>query len=479
MAIVPINLFVEDYSNALRQGTAAIFAGAGLSVSAGYVDWKGLLKPLADELSLSVEREHDLVKVAQYHVNHHSNRNDLARAILNEFSTRKARVTDNHRILARLPISVYWTTNYDATIEQSLRDAGKVVEIKHHQDHLVQTLNGREAIVYKMHGDYQHAADAVLAKEDYERYHLTRGDFLTALAGDLLSKTFLFIGFSFSDPNMDYVLSRMYTRHGRNQNKHYCLVRRESQQAGEPVEEFTYRKAKQDYFVRDLERYNIRVVMVDSYDQITDVLRAIEARFKSKTVFVSGAAHDYGSQCTSAEALDFVHKLSHELVARDFRLVTGLGVGIGSTVVDGALQQIYRVQRRSLKDQLVIRPFPQTVAGQALWKGYREDMLDFAGMAVFMFGNKLDGDPPNIVPSSGVVEEFDIAHSKGIKVLPLGFTEFVARELHDRVKANFATYYPRATSAFHTQFSLLGDASRNMAEQLQTTLDALNELERM
>ncbi len=70
MAIVPINLFVEDYSNALRQGTAAIFAGAGLSVSAGYVDWKGLLKPLADELSLSVEREHDLVKVAQYHVNH-------------------------------------------------------------------------------------------------------------------------------------------------------------------------------------------------------------------------------------------------------------------------------------------------------------------------------------------------------------------------------------------------------------------------
>lgn len=478
MAIVSTERFIEDYSLALGQGTAAIFAGAGLSVSAGFVDWKGLLRPLADELSLSVDREHDLVKVAQYHVNHHSNRNDLAQAILNEFSACKAKVTENHRILARLPIPVYWTTNYDATIEQSLQEAGKVVDIKHDQGHLVHTLNGRDAIVYKMHGDYQHARDAVLAKEDYERYHLTRGDFLTALAGDLLSKTFLFIGFSFSDPNMDYVLSRMYTRHGRNQSKHFCILRRESQ-GDESPEEFAYRKAKQEYFIKDLERYNIRVVMVDSYEQITDVLRAIEARFKSKTVFVSGAAHDYGERWTSDEALGFVHKLAHELVAREFRLVTGLGVGIGSTVVDGALQQIYRVQRRSLTDQLVIRPFPQTVAGKALWTTYRHDMLDFAGMAVFMFGNKLVGDQQELKVSDGVFEEFEIARAKGINVLPLGFTEFAARTLYDRVSADFANFYPKATQAFRNQFAMLGDGTRSLPDQLQTTLDAINELQRM
>lgn len=479
MAAVQIDRFIDDFCGELKQQNVAIFAGAGLSVPAGYVDWRGLLKPLADELNLSVDREHDLVRVAQYHINHHSNRNDLANAILNGFSVRHAQITPNHRILARLPIDVYWTTNYDSSIENALREAGKLADVKHTADHLVHTLYARDVIVYKMHGDHQHPAEAVLAKEDYEQYHLKRGDFLTALAGDLLSKMFLFIGFSFADPNMDYVLSRMYTRHGRNQRKHYCFVKKESENAGEPPTEFAYRQAKQEHFIKDLERYNIRAVIVDSYDQITDVLKMIEARYKSKTVFVSGAAHEYGSRWTSDEALTFVHKLAGELVAKDFRLVTGLGLGVGSTVVDGALQQIYRVQRKTLTDQLVIRPFPQSSLGQQLWPVYRENMLDFAGMAIFMFGNKLEGDPATLVNSNGVIAEFDIAHAKGVKVLPLGFTEYVAQELYDRVAANFSAYYPRATAAFQSHFALLGDSSRSLADQLQTTLGALDELQRM
>ena len=479
MAIVTINRFVQDYSDALRLGTAAIFAGAGLSVAAGFVDWRGLLRPLADELNLDVAREHDLVRVAQYHVNRHSNRNDLAQAILNEFSSRTAVVTENHRILARLPLSVYWTTNYDRTIEQALELNGKVVDVKHQQDQLVQNRHDRDAIVYKMHGDCLHPSEAILAKEDYERYHLTRGDFLTALAGDLLSKTFLFIGFSFSDPNMDYVLSRMFTRHGRNQNKHFCILRREASEPGESPAELAYRQAKQDYFIRDLERYNIRAVMVDTYGQITEVLKAIESRFKSKTVFVSGAAHEYGARWSSTEALDFVHKLAGELVARDFRLVTGLGLGIGSTVVDGALQQIYRVQRRALRDQLIIRPFPHSTAGKMLWSAYRDDMLNFAGIAIFMFGNKMAGMPPSVAPSDGVIEEFRIAVDKGLKVLPLGFTGYAARTLYDLVAADFTQYFPGATPTFQVLFQQLGDPARPVADQLKTTLEALQELERM
>lgn len=478
MAVVTVERFVDDFCAELLQRNTAIFAGAGLSVPAGFVDWKGLLKPLADELNLSVEREHDLVKVAQYHVNHHSNRNDLANAILNGFSMRTAEITPSHRILARLPIEIYWTTNYDPTIESALKEAGKVPDVKHSPDDLVQTVYGRDTIVYKMHGDYLRPTEAVIAKEDYEQYHLKRADFLTALAGDLLTKMFLFIGFSFSDPNMDYVLSRLYTRHGRNQRKHYCFVKAESLQAGEPPEELAYRRAKQEHFIKDLERYNIRAVMVEEYAHITDVLRMVESRYKSKTVFISGAAHDYG-RWTSAEALDFVHELAKSLVGRDYRLVTGLGVGIGSTVVDGALQQIYLVQRKTLIDQLVIRPFPQSAAGQNVWPIYRENMLDFAGMAVFMFGNKLEAGANAPVLSNGVVSEFEIAQRKGVKVLPLGFTEFIARVLYDRVEADFANFYPRATPAFRGHFVRLGSTTRSLTDQLQTALDALAELQRM
>jgi hypothetical protein len=477
MAVVSTETFIRDFTKELSEHNVAIFAGAGLSVPLGFVDWKGLLKPLAEELDLDVDRESDLVRVAQYHVNHHQNRADLTDAVLNGFSRRVATVTENHRILARLPIETYWTTNYDQTIEAALRLSGKLPDVKHSNDDLPRTLHGRDAVVYKMHGDKDDPTNAILCKEDYETYHLKRGDFLTALAGDLIGKMFLFIGFSFSDPNLDYVLSRLYTRHGKNQRKHFCFVKREPTVHGDDRESI-YRKAKQQHFIRDLERYNIRAVMVDRYEDVTDILKQVESRHKNRTIFVSGAAHDYG-RYSSAEALDFVHRLSSELVAKNYRLVTGLGVGIGSVVVDGALQQVYRVQRRSLKDELVIRPFPQSMAGQQLWRSYREDMLDFAGLAVFMFGNKLEGNPPSIVDSNGVVEEFEIAHAKGTRVLPLGFTGFVARQLYDRVQANFATHYPRSTSAFQQYFAWLGDSARTLDEQLRTTVDALDELQRM
>ena len=50
-----------------------------------------------------------------------------------------------------------------------------------------------------MHGDVERPTDAVLTKDDYERYDMKRPLFRTALQGDLISKTFLFVGFSFED----------------------------------------------------------------------------------------------------------------------------------------------------------------------------------------------------------------------------------------------------------------------------------------
>lgn len=193
----------------------------------------------------------------------------------------------------------------------------------------MQSLHDRDAILYKMHGDCQNSAEAILAKEDYERYHPTRGDFLTALLLVIFSKTFMFIGFSFSDPNMDYVLARMFNA-SRTQSEQ-ALFASCARSQWHPVIPEDLVPPSQARLLSRIRSVTTSAPMVDSYDQITEVLRRVETRHKSKTIFVSGAAHEYGMRWTSNEALDFVHKL-WELAARDyFRLVTGLGVGIGST----------------------------------------------------------------------------------------------------------------------------------------------------
>ena len=57
---------IKKFTQAIRKGNAGIFAGAGLSRASGYVDWKHLLKPLAECVKLDIEKEKDYLLVAQY-----------------------------------------------------------------------------------------------------------------------------------------------------------------------------------------------------------------------------------------------------------------------------------------------------------------------------------------------------------------------------------------------------------------------------
>lgn len=51
------NELIREYSKAIQEGNAAIFAGAGLSRPSGYVDWKGLVRPLATSINLDINKE--------------------------------------------------------------------------------------------------------------------------------------------------------------------------------------------------------------------------------------------------------------------------------------------------------------------------------------------------------------------------------------------------------------------------------------
>jgi hypothetical protein len=219
---------INELAKELEENNLAIFAGAGLSAPAGFVNWSQLLKPIAEELDLDVEKETDLVALAQYHCNtNQANRGKLNQLLIDEFA-KNANPTQNHKILARLPISTYWTTNYDKLIENSLTSAGKIPDTKHQNPQLNYTKPNRDAIVYKMHGDIDRPDEAILTKDDYESYHVKMQPFLNALSGDLISKTFLFLGFSFTDPNLDYILSRVRIAHSKNQRQHFCIQRKVS-----------------------------------------------------------------------------------------------------------------------------------------------------------------------------------------------------------------------------------------------------------
>ena len=169
-------------------------------MASGYVDWKGLLKDIVHDLGLNPDEEPDLVTLAQYHCNQTGgNKARLTQALFDNFAQVK-NPTQNHRILAHLPIQTYWTTNYDKLIETALVEAKKVPDVKYTLKQLAVTRFDRDVGVYKMHGDVEHAADAVICKDDYEAYPFKMSAFVAALRGDLIEKTFLFLGFKLHRP---------------------------------------------------------------------------------------------------------------------------------------------------------------------------------------------------------------------------------------------------------------------------------------
>ena len=472
--------FLREFTKELHSRNAAAFIGAGFSMSAGYVNWQELLKGVVTDLGLDPKKEHDLVSVAQYSVNKAGgNKNGLTRTILHSIGVAK-KPTRGHRILADLPIHTFWTTNYDKLIETSLEDAKKVPDVKHTLEQLSTTRPDRDVIVYKMHGDVGDPTSAVICKDDYERYPFKMGQFASLLKGDLIEKTFLFIGFSFADPNIDFILSRVRAVLEENQREHYCIQKKITRNTGETKKDFEYRQLKQDYFIRDLKRKNIQTVEVDTYEDIPLLLEKVATRFKRSSIFVSGAAAEFGAW--RPDHVDsFLYDLGASLSAEKNRIITGSGIGIGGPVINGALDHLDKEGIAISEERLMMRPFPHTASGRPAsknrWTSYRKSMIEHAGIAIFAFGNKRDAFG-KIIESDGMKEEFDLCVASGVVPIPIGATGYMAETLWKEVNGSFDHFFPKADTSLRKSLKAIGDRSATTSKLRDEILKIIQHLQK-
>lgn len=472
-----IEIFIKDFVKDLNEGSASIFAGAGLSIPAGFVNWSDLMSEIADDLGLDISNETDLISLAQFHVNENRTRSKINRKILEEF-VEDVEETENHRILSRLPLQSIWTTNYDKLIEQSFENENKVVDIKHSVSQLLTTKPKRDIVVYKMHGDANHPTDAILTKEQYEEYHRTHEPFINALTGELTTKTFLFIGFSFTDPNLDYVLSRLNFRFREEKRQHYCFVKKHIIGDYNNPDNATldYNKRKQSLVINDLKRYGIKSLLIDDYSDITNILKEIEIRFKKKTIFISGSAEVY-DPIDKNSALGFIHNMSKSIIELDYRIINGFGWGIGSSVINGSLEAIYSQPSKYSESQLILKPFPQFESGNKklseLWEEYRYKMISLSGISIFVFGNKMkEGD---LIEANGVIREFEISHELGNICIPVAFTQHASRTIYKTILSEPQKYYSDPKTVL-TYLEKLADSSLSIETKINELLQLLKKI---
>lgn len=466
---------IDSYVSAMHRGDAALFVGAGMSRASGFVDWKALLRGCAQEIGLDLDREHDLVAVAQYYLNRREgDRWKLNQVLRNEFG-RPGTFTENHKIIGRLPISTIWTTNFDTLIEQALLAGGRSVDVKS-RDMDIPNAKKDEVTLYKMHGDIARPEEVVICKADYERYAEEHPVFQNALAGDLVNKTFLFLGFSFSDPHLNYMLGHLHVLLRGRTRPHFALlreVRADRSKGEEGLRIYEYDRNKQDLMITELQRYRINTHLVQRFGDVTDILKAIEKRSYQKTVFVSGSANKYEATFDENRMRDLCMHLGELLIERGYRLVSGFGLNIGDSVIKGALLKLYEKKDVAIEDHLVLRPFPRNlppeVSESQFNLSYRESMISKCGFAIFLSGTSRSS-----VISAGVLQEYEVARSFGKIPIPVGATGFAARSLWNTMQPEIESVYAGAVTA--ELYGRLNDAALSNAQILDAVFDIIGKV---
>lgn len=285
---------------------------------------------------------------------------------------------------------------------------------------------------------------AVLTRNDYVEFEQKRGMFSTQLRGHLVSHSFLFLGYSFSDPNIDYILFRIRSLLGANGRPHFCVMRDIVATPDRSKADIEYERRKLALRIDDLQTYGIQTLLVTEFSEVTDLLRELNRRAVRRSVFVSGSAVAYAA-LSRARAEEFCHKLGASLIEWGCTLVSGIGLGIGGAVTVGALDVLYRTERRGIGDRVVLRPFPQVApAGRQLpdlWEQYRQEMLRSTGVAIFLFGNKVGPVEGEVVEANGCVREFEIAVQHGAFPVAVGGTGYAAARIAATVLADPHRYF--------------------------------------
>ena len=215
----------------------------------------------------------------------------------------------------------------------------------------------------------------VLTQKDIERYTDTHKLLLTFLKKELVSNTFLFIGYSFTDRIVLNCLSeiREYLQIPNTTNYAIMVV-----------------TGKEDqntlYFVDDLKkRYGIECLYIKKED-ISIIIEMLWRYIRNKKVFISGAYYtlsDKEEHFADALSEHLVKKLYHN----DYRISTGIGKRLGAFITGYANQYLIVEGITNISKYLSMRPFPFHLNLDEKEKiRYRTIMQQDCAASIFMFG---------------------------------------------------------------------------------------------
>ena len=243
---------------------------------------------------------------------------------------------------------------------------------------------------------------------------------------ELISSTFLFIGYSFTDHLVLDCMSEIIRYLGDSASYHYAIMKKD------------HDNVYFNYFIDDIERrYHIRVLLVDNYDDIPKILRELNERIRKKKVFISGAFSSFEESITKFSH-DLSKNISTYLLESDYRIVNGIGRRFGTHLIGYANEYLAKQGIKNIEKHIIVAPFVGNDDKAELnKKNKREKVISQCGSALFVFG-EMHNSPENKI--SGVWQEFQIALEQHKVIIPILYRNYVSEKIWYEIKNNITLY---------------------------------------
>lgn len=182
----------------LEKGKLVVFVGAGVSKNSGLPEWKELIKDYAEYRGIKEFTSKEYLTIPEEVFERYGSLKYYE--IAEKRFSGKYFPNSIHRILKKMNLTYIITTNYDTLIEDEIKN----LQIVSKDEDLPYTNSNRMLI--KMHGDFENK-NIVLKKSDYDNYEKNFQLISTLVKGLFTTNTVLFIGYSYSDTNVQQIMN--------------------------------------------------------------------------------------------------------------------------------------------------------------------------------------------------------------------------------------------------------------------------------
>ena len=203
---------------AQRDDQLVLCVGAGVSINSGMPSWGKAIGEIQKHLKINGNLDYLAIPQYYYNLRGKNDYNSLMRKVF-KYGERLS-TNELHKLIMRFNSTSIITTNYDNLLEQAAEENGEIVQVISCDSDLPYRSAGKELI--KMHGDFEHD-NFVLKEDDYSHYSSNFKLIENYIKSIIGSKVVLFIGYSFSDPDLRQIFSWVKDILGNNVRRAYLI----------------------------------------------------------------------------------------------------------------------------------------------------------------------------------------------------------------------------------------------------------------